>query len=417
MRRSTPLPAPQRGPGSPVPGSPAAPVPTADRPSPGSDPADPAAVGAAATVREIGQQPALWREVARMAEARAAEAQRFLAPLLGRRDLRIVLTGAGSSAFAGQILAPALARRLRRRVDAVATTDIVSNPREAFAEDVPTLLVSLGRSGDSPESNAAITLADQCLTEVHHLVVTCNPDGELFRDHAHDDRSLLLLMPAAANDQGFAMTSSFTCMVLAVWLTLSPTEQDATLVEQLAQGAEHVLGECAPAARALAGRRYRRLVYLGSGPLSALARESALKLLELSAGDVVSYFDSALGFRHGPKSVLDEHTLVILYLSNDPYTRRYDEDIAEELRKALRPDDVVVVAARPSQRLGTTNVWQVPGLDDAPDLALSLPFALVAQLMALHSSLVLGRTPDNPFPSGEVNRVVQGVTVHPLDRR
>jgi tagatose-6-phosphate ketose/aldose isomerase len=390
-------------------------LPTARRPLLGDDLPDPAAHGAAATVREIAQQPALWREVAQTAAARAAEARQFLAPLLARPDLRVVLTGAGTSAFAGQVLAPALARRLGRRVDTVPTTDIVSNPREAFAEDVPTLLVSLARSGDSPESVAATTLAEQCLTEVHHLVVTCNPDGRLSRDRAHDHRSLLLLMPEAANDQGFAMTSSFTCMVLATWLTLSSDAVDTVLVDRLAGAAEHVLDECAAATRELAERGYRRLVYLGSGALSGLARESSLKLLELTAGEVVSYFDSALGFRHGPKSVLDERTLAVVYLSNDPYTRLYDEDIAQELRTALQPDHVLVVAARPSRRLGTHGVWQIPGLDEAADVALSLPFALVAQLLALQFSLALGGTPDNPFPSGEVNRVVQGVTVHPLD--
>ena len=382
----------------------------------GDDLADPGLRGAGATVREIAQQPALWRQVAEDVAARAGEAARFLAPLLALPDLRIVLAGAGTSAFAGQVLAPALARRLGRRVDAVATTDIVSNPEEVFAEDVPTLLVSLARSGDSPESVAATALAEQCLTAVHHLVVTCNPEGRLSRDHAATDDSFVLLMPEQANDQGFAMTSSFTCMVLATWLTLDPGLVDAGLVERLAQAGEHVLAERAAAVRDLAGVGYQRLVYLGSGSLSALARESALKLLELTAGEVVSYFDSALGFRHGPKSVLDDRTLAVVYLSNDPYTRQYDEDIAEELRGTLGLDGVLVVTARPSARLGTEGVWQVPGLDEAADVLVALPFVLVAQLLALRFSLHLGRTPDNPFPAGEVNRVVEGVTVHPLDR-
>ena len=37
-----------------------------------------------------------------------------------------------------------------------------------------------------------------------------------------------------------------------------------------------------------------------------------------------------------------------------------------------------------------------------------------AQLIALRASLHQGLRPDNPFPSGEVNRVVQGVTLHSL---
>ena len=176
----------------------------------------------------------MWRRVAADITARREEVQGFLGPLLALDDLRIVLTGAGTSAFVGEILAPALTRQLRRRVDAVPTTDIVSNPQEVFAEDLPTLLVSFARSGDSPESVAATALADQSLRSVHHLIVTCNPDGELARVHATDERSLVLLMPPETNDEGFAMTSSFTSMVLATWLVLNAGTQDLAMVERVA---------------------------------------------------------------------------------------------------------------------------------------------------------------------------------------
>ena len=370
--------------------------------------------GAQHTAREIFQQPAVWREVGTTVLSRRESTEAFLCPLLERSDLRIVLTGAGTSAFAGEILAPALSRELRRRVDAVPTTDIVSNPRERFAEDRPTLLVSFARSGDSPESVAATELADQCLTEVYHLVVTCNPAGELYRRHVGADRSLVLLMPERANDQGFAMTSSFTGMMLATWLTLSRSTTEDGLAERLAVAAEQVLAARGAPARALAEHGYKRVVYLGSGPLAGLARESALKLLELAAGSVVSYFDSALGFRHGPKSVLDDRSLAVVYLSNDPYTRQYDLDIADELREALGPDNVVVITARGSGGLSEGAAWWIEGLDDVGDAALALPFVVCAQLLGLTFSLALGRTPDNPFPSGAVSRVVQGVTIHGL---
>ncbi|MGH2909009.1 MAG: SIS domain-containing protein, partial [Solirubrobacteraceae bacterium] len=277
-----------------------------------------AARDGADTAREIAQQPAVWRAIAR---DRAAADDRFVADLLRRPELRIVLTGAGSSAFAGRVLAPLLSGRLARRVDAVASTDIVAAPREHLAEDVPTLLVSLARSGDSPESVAATRLAEGRLSECFHLVVTCNRDGALAHEHSGRTRSRVLLLPAIANDRGFAMTSSFTGMMLAARLALdgAPVE-----VEPLAAAAEHVLHAHLEDARALAATGCSRLVYLGSGALQGLAAESALKALELTAGGVVALSDSALGFRHGPKSVLDERTLVAVFESTDPYTRRYD---------------------------------------------------------------------------------------------
>ena len=370
--------------------------------------------GAGHTAREIAQQPAVWRETGTIVSSHREAADAFLRPLLGRPDLRIVLTGAGTSAFAGEILAPALSRRLGRRVDAVATTDIVSSPNEHFAEDRPTLLVSFARSGNSPESVAATELADACLSECHHLVLTCDAGGRLYRDHSGADRSLALLMPETANDQGFAMTSSFTSMILAAWLLLGDVAPEG-LVERLAAATERVLSTRSEDVRELASAGYGRIVYLGSGSLKGLARESALKLLELTAGAVVTYFDSPMGFRHGPKSVLDEHTLVILYVSGDPHTRQYDLDVLAELRRSMRrPGSVIAVTATPDAGADAQGTWPIDGLDGVEDPALALPFVLVAQLLGLYFSLALGRTPDNPFPDKEVNRVVQGVTIYPL---
>ncbi|TCC44964.1 SIS domain-containing protein [Kribbella capetownensis] len=365
-------------------------------------------LAALTTYREIVQQPAVWRQAAETLAARSDEVAAFLEPLFALPDLRIVLTGAGTSAFAGEVLAPALARTLRRRVEAVATTDIVSNPREMFAEDVPTLLVSFARSGDSPESVAATQLAATCLTSVHQLVITCNPEGQLAREHSGSESSLGLLMPSATNDRGFAMTSSFTSMLLTAWLALAP-DQDPRLAERLAAAAEQVLGRPDELA-GLTGRSYDRIVYLGSGSLGGLARESALKLLELTAGKVISYYDTPLGFRHGPKAVLKDGTLAVVYLSNDGYTRRYDEDIVQELRAAIGAENVLAVSAQSDD----AESWQIDGVADVDDAVLTLPFVVIAQLLALRFSVALGRTPDNPFPDGEVNRVVQGVTIHPL---
>ncbi|HEX4786943.1 MAG TPA: SIS domain-containing protein, partial [Actinospica sp.] len=184
------------------------------------------ALAETATHREILQQPEVWRETARIVRAQRAALDAFLAPRLARGDLRIVLTGAGTSAFIGQIAAPSLGARLGRRVEAVATTDLVSHPGAYLPQDVPTLLVSFARSGDSPESAAATRLADRLLGEVGHLIVTCNADGALHREHAARPDSFVLLMPERSNDEGFAMTSSFTAMLLAVLLAFRGEDRD-----------------------------------------------------------------------------------------------------------------------------------------------------------------------------------------------
>lgn len=360
-----------------------------------------------ATILEIGQQPEVWREVAAAAGPAAGE---FLAPLLQRSGLRIVLTGAGSSAFIGDIAAPALRRTLGHRVEAIATTDIVARPLDHLDRTTPTLLVSFGRSGNSPESLATTELADTVIEEVWHLVVTCDPNGALARAHTGRSRSLVVQMPERTNDTGFAMTSSLTSMLLACLVLLGPT--DTADAQALARAAQYVLDR-KPEIRTLAGSKKQRFVYLGSGALEGLARESALKLLELTAGEVVTYFDSPLGFRHGPKAVLDADTLVVVFVSTDPHTRRYDLDIIAEIRAQLGQDALTVLSAAPiPESHGPAIV--IPGLDGLDDSVVALPYLVFAQCLALFASLEYAKTPDNPFPSGEVSRVVKGVTIYPM---
>ncbi|MGN5634799.1 SIS domain-containing protein [Streptomyces sp. AC154] len=372
--------------------------------------------GASHTHREILQQPRLWTEMVTRLTAERPALDTFLAPLLADPRLRIVLTGAGTSAYAGQVARTALAAATGRTVEALATTDIVADPTACFEERTrPTLLVSFARSGGSPESTAATELADQLLDHCAHLVITCNDRGALAVRHGERANSYVLLTPAEAEDQGFAMTSSLTCMLLAALHALGGDRVRG--LDACPAAAAALLSEGLPdQVTALTRVAHQRFVYLGSGALKALAGESALKLLELTGGAVTAIADSSLGFRHGPKAFLDDRTGVVVYLSNDPYTRRYDLDIFHELTEALPAGHVVAVTGRP-EGLPEAATWLVPGMADADDAALALPAVLYAQLLALDASLACGVTPDNPFPDGEVNRVVQGVTIHPFTER
>jgi tagatose-6-phosphate ketose/aldose isomerase len=379
------------------------------------DDAELARAGALHTAREIEQQPDSWERTVALLRARRASVSAFLAPLLARPELRIILTGAGSSAFIGECLAPTLTRLLGRQVLAVATTDLLSGPREYLLPDVPTMLVSFGRSGGSPESIAVVELAGKLLSECHQLIITCNEQGALYQRCQGAPRSLALLMPAETHDQSFAMTSSFTSMMLAGLLAFGDGEaatQTRTLVH-LGAGARQVLSRHHEALRALASANYSRVVYLGSNALKAIAREAALKLLELTDGQVVAGFESALGFRHGPKTIVNGDTLLVMFVSNDPYTRRYDLDLLRELRDDGRAGAVLAISGRSDEAVARGRVLLLEGLDAAPDSELAFPYVVCAQLYAFHRALRLGNRPDQPSVSGTVSRVVRGVTIHP----
>lgn len=319
--------------------------------------------------------------------------QAFLSPLLADPRLQIVLTGAGSSAFAGRALVPWLRQQTGRDVQAYGTTDIVAQPHHYLDPTRPLLLVSFARSGNSPESVAAVALADQCVPACHHLLLVCNPDSQLCDWAAGKAHVCTQVMPEGTHDKGthdksFAMTSSFSSMLLA-GLLLGP--QDIT---QTAAPLARMTDEC------------QQLLIRRQPQVKALAEEAALKMLELTAGKVATRYDSSLGLRHGPKFMIDGQTLLVALFSSDPYTRQYDRDLWQELRH-----DGVAGRLCAFSGAGET-LPEVEALSQEDnDAWLMFPYLLLCQMLAFETSLALGITPDNP--SGKVNRVVQGVSVYP----
>ena len=367
------------------------------------------------TAREIAQQPTLWPTIVQqVASDKALHA--YLAPLLADRNVRVVCTGAGTSAYVGQCLVPALAKT-GRRADAIATTDIVSSPLSAFSCEAPTLVVHFARSGDSPESVAAFDLAEQLIERCHQLVITCNSQGKLLRHAQEKTTGHCIVLPDACNDRSFAMTSSFTGMLLAAAQALHIVTPLPGRLERLASVGEEVLRSLVPRVKSMVRAQFDRIIFLGSNELKGVARESALKMLELTSGRVVSMAESPLGFRHGPKSIVNENTLVVCFLSNDPYTRQYDEGLLREIRKDGRARQVIAVTTRaPGDHLGDNVELGASGKSQVEfsDVELCLPYVVFAQILALHQSVSLGISPDNPNESGTVHRVVRGVEIYPF---
>ncbi|WP_094752398.1 SIS domain-containing protein [Psychromonas sp. CD1] len=366
------------------------------------------------TAKEISQQPSCWLKTVKIIENASDEIQTFLTKMDVFSNLRIILTGAGTSAFAGESIAPALVGKLKCRIDAISTTDLVANPQEYFAENIPTLLVSFARSGNSPESLATVELADKCLSTCFHLILTCNAEGELYQRCQNNKNALALLMPKETNDQSFAMTSSFSCMLLAAVLVLSYKTPFLRELKNISAVSKVLLEDMNFDIKEMASHEYKRVIYLGSGGFKGLARESALKLLELTAGRVVACYDSPLGFRHGPKSIVDTSTFIVVFISNDPYTRLYDLDLLAELRRDAHASKVLAITAQKDERVMDGEYIYVPNMQEANDVELLFPYMLFAQSYSFHRALALKNSPDKPCPSGEVNRVVQGVTIHSL---
>ena len=128
----------------------------------------------------------------------------------------------------------------------------------------------------------------------------------------------------------------------------------------------------------------------------------------MTAGRVITSWDSTLGFRHGPKAVIDDQTSVCIFLSSDPLTRKYDQDIASEIR-AQYPTIAVTTLG---QTLPGTDAPDIPmdtGLEDVWNTPIAI---LLAQRLSVAWSKTLGLNVDDPFAGRNLTRVVANVRLY-----
>lgn len=373
--------------------------------------------GAEITAREIKQQPELWLEAFENYEKAEGEIGNYLKGFTEKHpQVRVIFTGAGSSAYVGQSLLPYLKENGNEDAfdfQAVATTDLVTNPKSYFRKNKPTLLVSFARSGNSPESVASIELGQKLVDDFYQVTITCAPEGQLAQNAEGDDKNYLLLMPSRTNDQGFAMTGSFTCMTLSTALIFdeAPLTKKRKYVEQIIELGHEVIARESEIEKLL-DTEFERVTYLGSSVHAGIAREVQLKILELTAGAKATQFDSSLGFRHGPKSFVNDKSMVFVFVSNDAYTRQYDIDMLEELRLDKVANTVCAIQVDgDTNHKGTTFSFDEK-YNSIPDGYLALPYTVFGQIVSLLTAVNVGNTPDDPSQNKTVNRVVEGVTIH-----
>ncbi len=371
------------------------------------------------TAKEILQQPKLWKETLEIFRNSEKSLKEYFKKIGFGKEFDIVFTGAGTSEYVGNILEPLLNKNETGEFKSIATTDILNNPLNYMKKNKKTLVVSFARSGDSPESAGVIDIADKLIDEVYHLFITCNKEGALAKRAEGNEKIFLLLMPEESNDKGFAMTSSFSCMLLSGILAFSKNSEE--VIEEMLKIidiAEKELKNKYIEIKEIAEQEHKRIVVLGSGILKGLAQELSLKVMELSAGKVVSVSNTTLGFRHGPKAIVNNETIVFELINQDEYAVKYDEGLLEEMSEDKSADKLIAYNIS-SNDLIEESTYKVIKLDETDrqkiknrELASLFIYLIYGQIYAFFKSQYLGNTTDNPFPSGEVNRVVKKFKVH-----
>lgn len=368
------------------------------------------------TWKEIRQQPEMWLRTYDIVSGMKSRIESFVKKYVAE-GYEIILTGAGTSAYIGDALQWVLKGTLLDGARAVATTDIITEADQLFDEQSKVLLVSFARSGNSPESVGAINLVNRTAGKAAHIYITCNEKGQMaVMADKNPDNTLLLLLPPETNDLSLAMTSSYSSMYLACAMVanIERIEEHKTQIEAVSAATAAALDKYEGSIRDMAGRSFNRAVFLGSGELMGVAEESRLKLQELTDGTVMCAFDSFLGFRHGPKAVINKDTLIVYLLSEEPATQRYEYDLIRQIKANNTIAGYVGVSqSKPAIEEDYFDLNIIIGIPaEVKRCYKSVSYVVAAQLLGFYKALDLKRSPDNPSVSGNISRVVEGVTIY-----
>jgi tagatose-6-phosphate ketose/aldose isomerase len=375
--------------------------------------------GYAHTLREILQQPTTWLEAGSTLQRHAAVMSAALdESAVGRQEGALVITGSGSSLYAGECQGLALQQALQVPVSVVPAGLLLTHPNGALPPRGPFLLVSIARSGDSPESGAVVENLLRTEPRARHLVITCNREGRLARVAGSASGVRRVVLDDRTNDRSLVMTSSFTNLALATaalgWLARLDELREQT--QRLARCAARLLLERAAALAGVARSRFRSAVYLGSGCHVGAAREAALKMMEMTAGRVFAWAESYLGLRHGPMSAIQEDTLVVASLSAEPLARAYELDLLREIDSKGVGLQKVLVGHKVPAELASRAADVVVELEDAGalvDAQLAILDVVVGQILAFFRCRHEGLRPDAPSTAGIISRVVEDFAIYP----
>ena len=373
------------------------------------------------TPREIWQQPGTWSKT----YERCRELQTGLNEVLrdsgiGRGSTAsptVYLVGAGTSDYTGRALATLLRHNWGCDVWPVPSTTLLTDFDDFHLAGRDYLWISFSRSGDSPEGVALLERALDQKRGIRHIVITCNQQGQMAQICARNPgRALAVILDEVVNDRGLAMTSSFSNMVLAgqCVANLRSFPEFGARVAQLVEAGRKFLPIAAEAAAAITLLGCTRACFVGSGALRAVADESSLKVVELSAGKVTTLAETPLGLRHGPLSSVDSQTVFTAFLSSEPRRRGYEVDLLREIdRKRLgRVRAVITTQGFDDVSSLADYVLPLECASDFPDHYRPALVVILGQLIGLFASMRCGLKPDQPSPDGTITRVVSPIKLY-----
>jgi glucosamine--fructose-6-phosphate aminotransferase (isomerizing) len=332
---------------------------------------------------EISSQPIVWNQTVATFQQRATAFQSFYA---SQPFDRVIFTGCGSTYYLAQVGAALFQQLIGINASAYPASEIALLPDYVFAPGGHPLLIAVSRSGETTETLSAVRVFRE-RTHSAVAVVTCYPASRLA---AAADFAVLI---PEAQEQSVAQTRSFASMLIVVqaMAALLSGREDLAALADLGDSAQAAIANYGDLARTLGmDRRIERFFFLGSGALRGIASEAMLKMKEMS----LSYSEAfhVLEFRHGPMSMVNDHSLVVGLLSEEAYA----QEVAVLNEMAGRGAQVLALGVR-DEPTGLDRAVQVVRLSvTLPRSARPVTYLPVLQLLAYYRALSNGQDPDQP---------------------
>jgi tagatose-6-phosphate ketose/aldose isomerase len=371
------------------------------------------------TAREIAQQPETWGETLQIFKQNQERICSFLesiglqAPLESRPV--VMLVGAGTSDYIGHALTLLLRQQWGCEVLACASTELLPNLDEYVVAGRRYLWISFSRSGDSPEAVAVVEQAIKLHPGIAHLVITCNAQARLITICKEAEHACAIVLDDAVNDRSLAMTSSFTNMVLMgqclahAW----SIEEYSAIVEQLVRAGREFMPQAEEEAERLSLLGLSRACMVGTGSLASVARESALKVLEMTAGQMSTMSETVLGLRHGPMAALDARTLFVCFVSGEERRANYAADLLREVgEKGITAERIAIGPAAAREKIAPYCESYLAIDDGLADAYRPVVDVIFGQLLGFYGSIARSLKPDSPSPGGVINRVVEKFKIY-----
>lgn len=328
---------------------------------------------------DIKSQASAWEAALAAVESQAEDLEKFFAEKPGE----LLFAACGSPYYLGLANATLWRELLGLHVTVVPSSEIMLFPETVLPTAGRPVLLIASRSGETTETvRAAETFAKRF--PGHTILICCRSESRMGRL-----ADLAIVIPEG-NEVVIPQTRSFSSMYLAAQYLVALLDDDAELADALRRVPDllpGLLDRWEPVVKRAAEADWDSAVFLGGGPLYGVAVEATLKLTEMSLSSAVAYH--TLEVRHGPRSVIDERTLVVGLgsLRGAPYERQVLAELAEETPHVL--------AFTPGDGWDLSELAaEIPLGGRIPDHALGLLYLPLLQLLAYHRALHKGVNPD-----------------------